>query len=51
MLSEKITRTAAGLQHGLVDVQVQSVNALDVKGDLIFQQGTEILVYHGNELR
>ncbi len=51
VVTEEMTGAGAGLQHRLIDIQIQPVNALDVERDPVVQQTGQVLVYHGSQLR
>jgi hypothetical protein len=46
MLLEEGRHSTTGLQHGLIGIEIEAVDPFNVQSDLIFQQLTQILVYH-----
>ena len=38
--------TTPGLRHGLIGIEIEAVNTLDIHSDLFFQQFTQVLFYH-----
>jgi hypothetical protein len=46
MLLEEGRYPTTGLQHGLIGIEIEAIDTFNVQSDLIFQQLTQILVYH-----
>jgi hypothetical protein len=46
MVLEEGRHPATGLQHGLIGIEIEAVDTFNVQSYLIFQQLTQILVYH-----
>ena len=45
-MPEKGRHTTSGLQHGLVGIEIETVDPLNIQRDLLFQQFSQILFYH-----